>query len=71
MTPTERWELLGVRTLAARDSRAEEFEGVLLIQRVGGTEPVERIEVVVKRSVLDEIRRDVDRLLRRSTGLGR
>ena len=38
-----RWELLGVRGLAATDERAEEFVGTFLIHRIGSPEPVEAI----------------------------
>ncbi|MGH7319332.1 MAG: hypothetical protein ACRELA_06860 [Candidatus Rokuibacteriota bacterium] len=65
------WELLGIRQLAATDEYAEEFTGTLLIHRRGATEPVETIEVTVKRAVLTELESYVTRLLRRSRGLAR
>jgi hypothetical protein len=67
----ERWELLGVRQLAATDERADEFAGTLLVHRQGATEPVEVVEVRVARAVLEEIERYLARLLDRSRGLKR
>jgi hypothetical protein len=67
----EVWELLGIRQLAATDERAEVFAGALLLHRRGGSEPVEVIELVVKRSVLEELEGYVTRLLRRSRGPSR
>ncbi len=66
---TQAWELLGIRQLAATDEHAEEFTGTLLIHRRGATEPVETIDVTVKRAVLAELESYVTRLLRRSRGL--
>jgi hypothetical protein len=64
----ERWEILGIRQLAATDERAETFEGTLLVHRVGAGEPLEPVAVVVKRSVLVEMEGYVRRLLERSRG---
>jgi hypothetical protein len=61
------WELLGIRGLAATDERAEEFEGTVLIHRAGSREPVEAVQVRVKRSVLVELSGALTRLLQRST----
>lgn len=61
------WELLGVRGLAATDEAAEEFTGILLIHPVGSTEPVEAIQIRVKRTILAEISGTLSRLLQRST----
>jgi hypothetical protein len=67
----ERWEILGIRQLAATDERAEVFGGLLLVHRAGSSEPVEPVAVTVKRSVLAEVEADLARLLRRSRGLAR
>jgi len=67
----ERWEILGIRQLAATDERAEAFAGMLLVHRPGSPEPVEPVAVTVKRSVLAEVEADLARLLRRSRGLSR
>lgn len=67
--PTEGWELLGIRQLAATDERAETFTGVLLVHRRGAAEPVEAVEVTVRRAVLEEVSGYLARLLRRSRGL--
>ena len=67
----ETWELLGIRQLAATDERAEEFTGALLVHRGGGVEPVEVVELAVKRAVLEELERYLARLLERSRGLKR
>ena len=67
----EEWEVLTLRGLAATDERAEEFVGTLVIHRVGSPEPVESIEVRVKRSVLTELHTTVGRLLSRSVGFRR
>lgn len=61
------WELLGVRGLAATDESAEEFTGTLVIHRVGNPEPVEEVQIRVKRSILTETQATLSRLLRRST----
>lgn len=61
------WELLGVRGLAATDESAEEFTGTLIIHQVGSSEPVEEIQVRVKRSILAETQATLSRLLQRST----
>lgn len=63
--------MLTVRGLAATDERAEEFTGTLVLHRVGSAEPVESIQVRVKRSVVAEIHETLGRLLRRSLGLRR
>ena len=64
---SQQWELLGVRGLAATDESAEEFAGTLLIHRAGSREPVEAIQLRVKRSILAELSRTLSRLLQRST----
>jgi hypothetical protein len=61
------WELLGIRGLAATDETAEEFVGTFLIHRIGSPEPVEAIEVRVKRSILADLESSLGRLLQRST----
>ena len=63
----KQWELLGVRGLAATDESAEEFTGTLLIHPVGATEPVEAVQIRVKRSILAELQTNLSRLLKRST----
>ncbi len=68
---SEQWELLTVRGLAATDERAEEFVGTFVIHRVGSAEPVESIQVRVKRSILSEVHDTLGRLLKRSVGLKR
>jgi hypothetical protein len=67
----ESWELLGIRQLAATDERADEFSGILLVGRRGGAEPVETIDVRVRRPVLEELSGYLGRLLQRSRGLHR
>ena len=67
----ERWEILTLRGLAATDERAEDFTGTLVIHRVGSSEPVESVEVTVKRSVLTELQTSLARLLARSTAYRR
>ena len=64
----DRWEILGIRQLAATDERAEQFEGTLLVHRPGSAEPVEPLAVTVKRSVLVELEGYLRRLLERSRG---
>jgi len=64
---SQQWELLGVRGLAATDETAEEFTGTFLIHRSGSGEPVEAIQVRVKRSILSELSGNLSRLLQRST----
>lgn len=64
---SHQWELLGVRGLAAIDETAEEFTGTMLIHRTGSDEPVEAIQVRVKRSILAELSGTLSRLLQRST----
>jgi len=64
---SHQWELLGVRGLAAIDETAEEFTGTMLIHRTGSGEPVEAIQVRVKRSILAELSGTLSRLLQRST----
>jgi hypothetical protein len=68
MSESERWEVLTLRGLAATDERADEFTGTLVIHRVGTAEPVESIQVSVKRSILVELHESLGRLLKRSTG---
>jgi hypothetical protein len=68
VSATERWEILGIRQLAATDERAEAFEGTVLVHRPGSDEPLEPVAVVVKRSVLVELEGYVRRLLERSKG---
>lgn len=63
----KQWELLGVRGLAATDESAEEFTGTVLIHRVGSPEPVEAVQIRVKRSILAELQGTLSRLLTRST----
>jgi hypothetical protein len=65
------WEILTLRGLAATDERAEAFTGALVIHRVGTAEPVETVDVRVKRTVLTELHDTLGRLLARSTGAGR
>ncbi len=62
------WEFLQLRGLAARDERAEEFTGTLVIHKIGSTEPVESVTIRVKRSMLTELHDTIGRLLVRSTG---
>ncbi len=61
------WELLGVRGLAATDRTTEEFTGILLVHPVGSSEPVEAVQIRVKRSILAELQGNLGRLLARST----
>jgi len=68
---SEEWELLTVRGLAATDERAEEFVGTLVIHRAGSAEPVESIQVRVKRAILEEMHATLGRLLTRSVGFRR
>jgi len=68
---SEEWELLTVRGLAATDERAEEFVGTLVIHRAGSAEPVESIQVRVKRAILEEVHATLGRLLTRSVGFRR
>jgi hypothetical protein len=63
----ETWEVLTLRGLTAADERAEEYTGTLVIHRVGSPEPVESIEVRLKRSTVAELRDSLGRLLVRST----
>jgi hypothetical protein len=65
----QQWELLTLRGLAATDERAEEFVGTLVIHRIGATEPVESIQIRVKRSILHEIHAALGQLLTRSVAL--
>jgi len=67
----ENWEVLTLRGLASTDERAQEFTGTLVIHRVGSAEPVESIQVSIKRSVLTELSENLGRLLVRSTGVAR
>jgi len=67
----ESWEVLTLRGLAATDERAEQFDGTLVIHRVGSREPVESVSVSIKRSVLIELHESLGRLLARSTGITR
>ena len=64
--PENEWELLTVRGLAGTDERASEFVGTFVIHRRGSDEPVENITVRVKRGVLEEVARTLQRLLTRS-----
>jgi len=64
---SQQWELLGVRGLAATDASAEEFVGTFLIHREASGEPVDAIQVRVKRSILAEVSGTLIRLLQRST----
>lgn len=68
---SDEWELLTVRGLAATDERAEEFVGTFVIHRAGSAEPVESIQVRVKRSILAEVHATLGRLLIRSVGFKR
>jgi len=61
------WELLTVRGLGMTDESAAEFVGTFVIHRAGSPEPVEQVRVRVKRSVLEETSRTLQRLLARST----
>jgi hypothetical protein len=63
---SEGWELLALRGLAATDERAEEFVGTFVIHQLGSAEPVESVEVRVKRSILEEMHATLGRLLTRS-----
>ena len=67
----ESWEVLTLRGLAATDERAEQFDGTLVIHRMGSPEPVESVSVSIKRSVLAELHENLGRLLARSTGIRR
>ena len=67
----ESWEVLTLRGLASADERAQEFSGTLVIHRTGSAEPVESVQVTVKRSVLAELHETIGRLLARSTGIRR
>jgi hypothetical protein len=67
----ESWEVLTLRGLAATDERTEQFDGTLVIHRVGSREPVESVSVSIKRSVLVELHENLGRLLARSTGITR
>lgn len=67
----ERWEILTLRGLAATDERAEEFTGTLVIHRHGSTEPVESVDIAVKRSILAELHVTLGRLLARSAAYRR
>lgn len=67
----EQWEVLTLRGLASLDERAEEFTGTLVIHRIGSSEPVESVDVRIRRSVLSELHDTLGRLLARSRGVGR
>ena len=67
----ESWEVLTLRGLASADERAQEFTGTLVIHRLGDAEPVESVQVTIKRSVLTELHDTLGRLLARSTGIAR
>jgi hypothetical protein len=67
----EAWEILTLRGLAATDERAERFIGSLVISREGNPEPVESVEVAIKRTVLVELHENLGRLLARFTGITR
>ena len=61
------WELLTVRGLGMTDESAVEFVGTFVIHRAGSPEPVEQVQIRVKRSVLEEMSGTIQRLLVRST----
>jgi hypothetical protein len=61
------WELLTVRGLGMTDESAAEFVGTFVIHRAGSSEPVEQVQIRVKRSVLEEMSGTIQRLLVRST----
>jgi hypothetical protein len=61
------WELLTVRGLGMTDATAAEFVGTFVIHRAGSSEPVEHVQVRVKRSVLEELSGTLQRTLARST----
>ncbi len=61
------WELLTVQGLSMTDETAAEFVGT----RDGSAEPVEQVRLRVKRSVLEEVSRTLQRLLTRSTKFSR
>ena len=61
------WELLTLRGLGMTDESAAEFIGTFVIHRAGSPEPVEQVRIRVKRSVLEETSRTLQRLLTRST----
>ena len=61
------WELLTVRGLGMTDESAAELAGTFVIHRVGSPEPVEQVQIRVKRSVLEEMSGTIQRLLIRST----
>jgi hypothetical protein len=61
------WELLTVRGLGMTDETATEFVGTFVIHRAGSTEPVEQVQIRIKRSVLEELAGTLKRLLARST----
>lgn len=65
--PEPEWELLTVRGLGMTDETAAEFAGTFVIHRAGSPEPVEQVQVRVKRSVLEELSGTITRLLARST----
>jgi hypothetical protein len=67
MSEPSKWELLGVRQLSATDETADLFQGLMLIHRAGSGEPVETIEIRVKRAILQDLRDSLSRLLTRST----
>lgn len=61
------WELLTVRGLGMTDERAAEFVGTFVIHRAGSPEPVDQVQVRIKRTVLEELSDTLKRLLARST----
>ena len=61
------WELLTVRGLGMTDESAAEFVGTFVIHRAGSPEPVEQVQVRIKRSVLEEMAGAMQRVLARST----
>jgi hypothetical protein len=65
------WELLTVRGLGMSDETAAEFVGTFVIHRAGSPEPVEHVQVRVKRSVLEELSGTLRRVLTRSTRYSR
>lgn len=65
------WEVLTLRGLSMTDESASEFAGTLVIHRAGSAEPVENVAVRIKRSVLEELAANLQRLLARSTRFSR
>ena len=65
------WELLTVRGLGMTDESAAEFVGTFVIHRAGSAEPVEQVQIRVRRSALEELARTLQRVLTRSTRYSR